>query len=97
MERTTALDFREQMKTWMDLASTEPVKITRKNGQAFILVDADKFHEMELELANLRGLTAGLLDAASENTRPLTDQAIAQTLESGKSKALTRKTKKVAG
>lgn len=97
MERTTALDFREQMKSWMDLASAEPVKITRKNGQAFILVDADKYHEMELELANLRGLTKGLLDVAAGNTQPLTEGIVTQTLESGKNKALARKTKKAVG
>lgn len=97
MERTTALDFREQMKSWMDLASTEPVKITRKNGQAFILVDADKYHQMELELANLRGLTKGLLDVASGDFHPLTDDSISKALESGKNKALARKKKKAVG
>ncbi|MGZ3772713.1 MAG: hypothetical protein ACXVCY_07605 [Pseudobdellovibrionaceae bacterium] len=97
MERTTALDFREKMKAWLDLASKEPVKITRKSGQAFILVDAEKFQEMELELANLRGLTKGLLDAATGNSHPLTEKSISQAMEAGKAKALGRKTKKVVG
>lgn len=97
MERTTALEFRTQMKAWLDQASEVPIKITRKSGQSYIVVDAEKYQAMELELANLRGLSKGLLDVATGNSRPITKEAIAKATADGKLKALNNRSKKAVG
>ena len=97
MERATALEFRTQMKDWLDQASEEPIKITRKSGQSYILVDAEKYQAMELELANLRGLSKGLLDVATGRSHPITKETINKATSDGKSKALNRRSKKAVG
>ena len=43
MDRTSADQFRSNMKEWMEAARSEPVKITRKSGEAFVLLNADIF------------------------------------------------------
>lgn len=51
MDRTNANDFRTNLKEWMEATRSEPVKITRKSGEAFVLLNADEFEKMQVELA----------------------------------------------
>jgi prevent-host-death family protein len=55
MQRTNTEDF----KTWMEAAATEPVKITRRSGEAFVLLNVDEFEKLQVELASLRGVAKG--------------------------------------
>jgi prevent-host-death family protein len=71
MDKTTTRDFRAQMKEYMDLARKEPIRVTRGSGASdVVIVDAEQFSKMQLELANLRGLTKGLMDVAEGRVRP---------------------------
>jgi len=45
MKQTNAEDFRSKLKSWMEKARKQPVKITRKTGEAFILIGADQFSD----------------------------------------------------
>ena len=69
MDRTNANDFRSNLKEWMEAARSEPVKITRKSGEAFVLLNADAFEKMQLDLARLQGLTASLVDVSQGRTK----------------------------
>lgn len=97
MDRTNANDFRANLKEWMESARTEPVKITRKSGEAFVLINADEFEELQLELATLRGVVQGLTDVVQGRTQPATSKSTQSAIESAKNKVLGKKNKKAVG
>lgn len=98
MDRTNANDFRSNLKEWMEAARVEPVKITRKSGEAFVLLNADVFEKMQLDLARLQGLTVGLVDIAQGRVSRVTDQSTKDSLNRAKTRALNAKrTKKAVG
>lgn len=98
MDRTSANDFRANLKEWLEAARSEPVKITRKSGEAFVLVNADDFEKMQLELARLRGVTSGLMDIAQGRVTPSTEESTKGVFDRAKARALgQKKPKKAAG
>jgi prevent-host-death family protein len=98
MDRTNANDFRTNLKEWMETARSGPVKITRKSGESFVLLDADTFEKMQLDLARLQGITAGLVDAVQGRVAASTDLSTKETLARARSRALaTKKSKKAVG
>ncbi len=97
MERTSANDFRSNLKEWMESARTEPIKITRKSGESFVLLNSDEFEKLQIELANLRGITQGLSDVIQGRTRPATDQSTNTAIERAKEKVLGKRKKAAVG
>lgn len=96
MDRTNADQFRSNMKEWMETARSEPIKITRKSGESFVLVDADTFEKMQLDLARYQGLTASLVDAVQGRTTPASEKSTAEVFERAKKRALSAKNNKKA-
>lgn len=97
MDRTNANDFRANLKEWLEAARTEPVKITRKSGESFVLVNADMFEEMQINLARLEGLTASLLDVAEGRVERSSESSTKAVLAKAKARALAAKSKKAVG
>ena len=98
MDRINANDFRSNLKEWLEAARAEPVRITRKSGEAFVLLNADIFEKMQLDLARLQGLAAGLVDVAQGRVSRATEQSTSDALNRAKTRALgSKKAKKVAG
>lgn len=98
MDRTNADQFRSNLKEWMEAARKEPIKITRKSGEAFVLVNADTFEKMQLDLARLQGLTTSLVDVTQGRASPATEKSTAEVFERAKKRALSaRKGKKAVG
>ena len=97
MDRTNAEQFRSNMKEWMEAARNEPVKITRRSGEAFVLVNADIFEKMQLDLARLQGLTASLVDVTQGRVSPATEKSTAEVFERAKKRAMAAKKKKAVG
>ena len=98
MDRTSADQFRSNMKEWMDAARNEPVKITRKSGEAFVLLNADIFEKMQLDLARLEGLTTSLMDVAQGRVAAATEKSTADVFTRAKQRALAaKKNKKAVG
>ena len=97
MERTNADDFRSNLKEWMESARNEPIKITRRTGEAFVLINSEDFEKIQIELASLRGIAQGLSDVISgkvtTSQRNSTDSAI----EKAKDRVLNKKSKKAVG
>jgi antitoxin YefM len=91
MDRTTANDFRTNLKEWMEAARKEPVKITRKSGEAFVLVNADEFEKMQLKLARLQGLNTGLMDTVQGRISSADETSTQDILDRAKSRALAAK------
>jgi len=97
MDRTNANDFRANLKEWLDTARTEPVKVTRKNGESFILMNSDEFEKMQVELANLRGVARGLSDVVHGRTRPATSESTESAIERAKARVIGKRSKKAVG
>lgn len=97
MDRTNANDFRANLKEWMEAAKSEPVKITRKNGESFVLLNADEFEKIQIELASLRGVAHGLSDALQGRVRNAKTQSIEATLDRAKERVLGKRPKKAVG
>ena len=98
MDRTNANDFRSNMKEWLEAARVEPVKITRKSGESFVLLNADIFEKMQLELARFKGLSTSLMDVVHGRVSPVTSKATKEIFERAKTRALSaKKTKKASG
>ena len=98
MERTTADQFRANMREWMEMAESKPIKITRKSGEAFVLMNADLFEKMQLDLASARGIAAGLSDVIQGRVHPGTAESTKAAMERGKARAIKMiKAKKGAG
>lgn len=96
MKQTNALDFRKQLKMWMDGAKAEPLRITRKNGDAFVMVTQDEYEQTQRELAQLRGKYEGLLDAFHGRTEKASSQSLKSLFDEVKG-SMKAKTKKVVG
>jgi prevent-host-death family protein len=97
MDRTNANDFRTNLKEWMEAARTEPVKITRKSGESFVLLNADEFEKMRLELATLRGVSQGLSDVVHGRVRKATSESSEPAISRAKERARAHRTKKAVG
>jgi prevent-host-death family protein len=91
MDRTNANDFRANLKEWMEAARSEPIKITRKSGEAFVLINADDFEKMQFDLIRLQGIAAGLSDMAHGRVRPATEESTREVLNRAKDRALAAK------
>lgn len=98
MTRTNTDQFRANLKEWMEAARSEPVKITRKSGEAFVLVNADDFEKMQIDLARLQGLTASLIDVTQGRVSSATEKSTAEVFERAKKRTTTaRKNKRAVG
>jgi len=96
MDKTNAQEFRSNLKEWMDTAENEPVKITRKSGESFILLNSSQFEKMQLELTHLRGLAQGLSDSLNEKTKLMNEGSLKDIFSKAKSKTSTIKSSKKA-
>ena len=75
----------------MEAARTEPVRITRKSGEAFVLLNADVFEKMQMDLARLQGLTAGLIESVEGRMILATKQSTSDALNRAKTRVLSSK------
>ena len=54
MESTSPKKLRAEMKDYLDLATIEPVRIQRRSGENFILMNEDKYTELQNEISSLQ-------------------------------------------
>ncbi len=97
MERTNADDFRTNLKGWMESARNEPIKITRKTGEAFVLINADEFEKIQMELASLRGVAQGLSDVANGKVQKSQAKSTDTAIQRAKNRVLSKSKKKAVG
>ena len=98
MDRTNANDFRSNMKDWLEAARKEPIRITRKSGESFVLLDADTFEKMQLDLVRLQGLTASLVDSIQGRVNHATDESTRDALNRAKARVVnSSRNKKAVG
>lgn len=97
MDRTNADDFRTNLKQWLEAARSEPVKITRKSGESFVLLNADEFEKIQFELASLRGVAKGLSDVVHGRVRKSAAGSTESAIDRAKERVLGKKNKKAVG
>lgn len=54
MELTNPKKLRAELKDYLDLAEKEPVRIQRRSGSTFVLMNEDKYAEMQSEIMSLQ-------------------------------------------
>lgn len=94
MERTNSNDFRSNLKEWMETARIEPIKITRKSGESFVLLNAEEFEKIQVELANLRGIAQGLSDVVQGRTNTGTAESTDGAIKRAKERVFGKGSKK---
>lgn len=60
MENTSPKKFRAELKDYLDLASNEPIRIQRRSGENFILMNENKYAELQNEITSLQRRLLGL-------------------------------------
>ncbi len=97
MDKTNAQEFRSNLKEWMDIAESEPIKITRKSGESFVLVNSEQFEKMQLELARFEGLTKSLIDSAQGRAKIASETSTSIAFANAKARAISAGKKKAVG
>lgn len=97
MDRINANDFRANLKECMEAARSEPVKIIRKTGEAFVLLNAEEFEQIQLELASLRGIALGLSDVVHGNVQEASDESLRSSIDKARERVLGKQSKKAVG
>ncbi len=54
MESTNPKKLRAELKDYLDLAENEPIRIQRRSGSTFVLMNEDKYAEMQSEIMSLQ-------------------------------------------
>lgn len=60
MKNTNPKQLRKELKDYLDLASTEPVRIVRRSGESFILVKEEQYQDLYNEIMSLQGQLLGV-------------------------------------
>ncbi len=54
MESTNPKKLRAELKDYLELASKEPIRIQRRSGESYILMDEERYSQMQMEITNLQ-------------------------------------------
>ena len=83
MENTTPKKLRAKLKDYLDLAKKEAVRIKRRSGQHYILINEDKFTELKNEVHTLQKRLLGKSHGATPEkektkTKPAPKKALSK-------------------
>ena len=65
MESTNPKKLRAELKDFLELATKEPIRIQRREGGSFILMNEELFASMQNEILSLQRRLLGMSDALS--------------------------------
>ncbi len=54
MKQTNPKALRAEMKDYLELAEKEPLRIQRRSGGSFILINEDQYQQMQSEIVSLQ-------------------------------------------
>jgi PHD/YefM family antitoxin component YafN of YafNO toxin-antitoxin module len=78
MENTTPKKLREKLKDYLDLAKKEKIRIKRRSGQNYILMNEDKYNELKNAVTSLQKRLLGKGHPAlkeKEKSKPIEKKA----------------------
>ena len=64
MESTNPKKLRAELKDYLDLAASEPIRIQRRTGENFVLMSEDTYANMQNEILSLQRRLLGMSQAA---------------------------------
>jgi PHD/YefM family antitoxin component YafN of YafNO toxin-antitoxin module len=73
METINARNLKAELKDYLDLAATEPIRINRRSGEALILMREDLYASMQNEILSLQRRLLGMsqaLEGQGSNVEP---------------------------
>ncbi|HPI41233.1 MAG TPA: hypothetical protein PLJ21_10555 [Pseudobdellovibrionaceae bacterium] len=68
MQSTNPKQLRAELKDFLDLAAKEPIRIQRRAGDSFILIQENAYQEMQQEILSLQRRLLGMSEVVSGNT-----------------------------
>lgn len=54
MENTNPKKLRAELKDYLDLATSEPIRIQRRSGENYILMNEEKYVQIQNEISSLQ-------------------------------------------
>lgn len=69
MQSTNPKQLRAELKDYLDLAANEPIRIQRRAGDSFILLQEAAYREMQQEILSLQRRLLGMSEVVSGDTQ----------------------------
>lgn len=63
MQNTNPKKLRAELKDYLDLAMDEPIRIQKRSGESFILLDESSYAKMQNEIVSLQRRLLSLTEA----------------------------------
>lgn len=54
MESNSPKKLRAELKDYLEMASKEPIRIQRGSGESYILIDEERYSQMQIEITSLQ-------------------------------------------
>ena len=54
MESINPKKLRAELKDYLEMASKEPIRIQRRSGESYVLLNEDQYSQMQIEITNLQ-------------------------------------------
>ena len=70
MQSANAKKFRSELKDYLDAAVAEPVRISRRDGQSFVLMSEQVFDGFRNEIQSLQRRLLGMTEIVDGKTKP---------------------------
>ena len=70
MQSANAKKFRSELKDYLDAAVAEPVRISRRDGQSFVLMSEKVFDGFRNEIQTLQRRLLGMTEIVDGKTKP---------------------------
>ena len=71
MQITNPKKLRAELKDYLDAATNEPIRITRRDGSSYILVSENTFADMQMEIQSLQKRLLSMTQIIDGDTKPL--------------------------
>lgn len=72
MESTSPKKLRAEMKDYLDMAASEPIRIQRRSGENYILLNEDNYAQMQNEISSLQRRLLAMSDVLDGKTSEYT-------------------------
>jgi PHD/YefM family antitoxin component YafN of YafNO toxin-antitoxin module len=64
MESTSPKKLRAELKDYLDMAANEPIRIQRRSGENYVLMNENKYAELKNEISSLQRRLLAMNDIA---------------------------------
>jgi len=54
MESTNPKKLRAEMKDYLEMAKNEPIRIQRRSGESYVLLNEEEYSKMQIEIMSLQ-------------------------------------------